>query len=196
MTPSALRPSVTRLVCLTGFMGAGKTTVGSLLARQLAWRFEDLDTHIENYTGMAIPAIFERLGEPAFRQIESEQLEVALARAAESQEALVLALGGGTYAQPGMVERLQAAGAVVIWIDCPVEQLLARCATMTNRPLFRDEPSFRQLLAARLPFYEQANHRIAAGDDPAKIVEYILALPPFGRWLGVGEECTSQRVKP
>jgi shikimate kinase len=196
MTPSALRPSVTRLVCLTGFMGAGKTTVGSLLARQLAWRFEDLDTRIENYAGLAIPAIFERLGEPAFRQIESEQLEVALARAAESHDALVLALGGGTYAQPSMVERLQSAGAVVVWIDCPVEQLLARCATMTNRPLFRDEPSFRKLLAARLPFYEQASFRVAGGDDPAKIVESILALPPFARWLGVGEECASQRVKP
>src|ERR1700674_68551 len=186
MTPSAMRPPVTRLVCLTGFMGAGKTTVGNLLARQLAWRFEDLDTRIENYTALAIPAIFERLGEPAFRRIESEQLEVALARAAESREALVLALGGGTYAQPGMVYRLRAAGAIVIWIDCPVEQLLARCAMMTNRPLFRDEPSFRDLLAARMPFYEQANHRMAGGDDPAKIVECILALPPFERWLGVG----------
>jgi shikimate kinase len=194
MTPSAKRPPVIRFVCLTGFMGAGKTTVGTLLARQLAWRFEDLDSHIENYTGLGIPAIFERLGEPAFRQVESEQLEVSLARAAESREGLVLALGGGTYAQPGMVERFRAAGAIVIWIDCPVEQLLARCAMMANRPLFRDEPSFRELLAARLPFYEQADHRIAGGDDSAKVVERILSLPPFGRLSGVRDEC--ERVKP
>src|SRR4051812_13911436 len=117
-------------------MGAGKTTVGVPLARQLAWRFEDLDTRIENYTGLNIPAMFERLGEPAFRQIESEQVDAALVRAAELREGLVLALGGGTYAQAGMVERLRSAGAVVIWIDCQVEQLLTRCATMANRPLF------------------------------------------------------------
>lgn len=179
-------------------MGAGKTTVGGLLARQLAWRFEDLDTRIEEYTGLNIPSIFERLGEPGFRKIESDQLEVALARAAESHEALVLALGGGTYAQSGMVERLRTAGATAIWIDCPVEQLLARCTTMANRPLFRDEPSFRALLAARLPFYEQADHRVVGGDEAAKVVERILSLPPFGRLPGVAEECASGpgRVKP
>ncbi len=187
---------MTRLVCLTGFMGAGKTTVGVPLARQLAWRFEDLDTLIESYTGLSIPVMFERLGEPAFRQMESEQLTLALGRAAESREGLVLALGGGTYAQPGMVERLRAAGATVIWIDCPVEQLLSRCATMANRPLFRDEPSFRQLLASRLPFYEQADHRVPGDDEPQKVVESILRLPPFGRLQGAAEECTAQRVKP
>lgn len=176
-------------------MGAGKTTVGTLLARQLAWRFEDLDTRIENYAGLGVPAIFERLGEPGFRQIESDQLDAALARTAESQEALVLALGGGTYAQSGIAERLRATGAVVIWIDCPVEMLLARCATMANRPLFRDEPSFRELLAARLPFYELADHRVAGGDEAQRVVERILALPPFGHLPGVAEECTS-RVKP
>ena len=177
-------------------MGAGKTTVGILLARQLAWRFEDLDTRIENYTGLGIPSIFERLGEPGFREIESTQLDAALARAAELREALVLALGGGTYAQSGMVERLRAAGAMVIWIDCPVELLLARCATMVNRPLFRDEPSFRGLLAARLPFYMQADYRVAGGDEGSKVVERILSLPPFGRLPGVAEECASERMKP
>jgi len=187
---------VTRLVCLTGFMGAGKTTVGVPLARQLAWRFEDLDTRIENYTGLTIPTIFERLGEPGFRQIESEQLEAALARATESRDGLVLALGGGTYAQGGMVERLRAAAALVIWIDCPVEQLLTRCATMANRPLFRDEPSFRQLLASRLPFYEQADHRVSGDEEPQKVVENILSLPPFGRLRADAEECASHRVKP
>ena len=186
---------MTRLVCLTGFMGAGKTTVGVPLARQLAWRFEDLDTRIENYTNLTIPAIFERLGEPAFRQIESAQLEAALARAAESRESLVLALGGGTYAQAGMVERLRSAAALVIWIDCPVEQLLARCTTMANRPLFRDEPTFRQLLASRLPFYERADHRVSGADEPQRVVENILSLPPFGRLRRDAEECAT-RVKP
>jgi shikimate kinase len=175
-------------------MGSGKTTVGLQLARQLAWRFEDLDTRIEEYSGLAISAIFERLGEPAFRQIESEQLDAALGRTAESREPAVLALGGGTYAQPGVVERLRASGAMVVWLDCPVELLLGRCLTVNNRPLFRDESSFRALLASRLPFYEQADHRVPGGDEPSRVVERILALPPFAERLpGFTEEFPSRR---
>jgi len=93
----------------------------------------------------------------------------------------VLALGGGTYAQPGMVERLREFGAAVIWLDCRVELLLSRCATMRNRPLFRDEASFRSLLAMRVPFYEQADYRVAGDDDPTRVVAQILALPPFAK---------------
>ena len=82
-------------------MGSGKTTIGTLLARQLAWRFVDLDDRIEEAAGLRIPEIFERLGEPAFRQVEADQLRAALGRASESKESMVLALGGGTYAQAG-----------------------------------------------------------------------------------------------
>lgn len=177
-------------------MGCGKTTVGLLLARQLAWRFEDLDAHIEQDAGLNIPTIFERFGEPAFRQLERRQLDILLAHTAGSREPLVLALGGGTYAQPGIAELLHAAGAMVIWLDCPVEQLLARCATMTNRPLFRDEPSFRQLLAARLPFYAQADQRVPGGEEPSRVVERILALPPFQRLPHVASNHSSRRAKP
>jgi len=178
-------------------MGSGKTTVGVLLARQLAWRFEDLDARIEQSAGLNISAIFERRGEAAFRQIEREQFENALGRVAESGEQIVLALGGGTYAQPGIVERLRAFGAAVIWLDCQVNVLLARCATMNNRPLFRDEATFRNLLAARLPFYEQADYRVAGEDDPAVVVARILALAPFAKRLTtLGEELSARRVKP
>src|SRR6202041_1132821 len=82
------------VICLAGFMGSGKTTVGTLLARQLAWRFVDLDERIEQSAGLTIPQIFERFGEPAFRQIEADQLRAALGRASELKEATVLALGG------------------------------------------------------------------------------------------------------
>ena len=176
-------------------MGCGKTTVGSLLARQLGWRFEDLDARIEERAGLSIPAIFEQMGEPAFRGIETKQLEAILGQAAESREPFVLALGGGTYAQPGTADRLRAAGAVVIWLDCPVELLLSRCATMTNRPLFRDELSFRNLLAARLPFYAQADHRVAGGGEPGRIVEEILALPSLQRLTGMRGESPLRQVK-
>lgn len=170
-------------------MGCGKTTVGSVLARQLAWRFEDLDARIEENAGLPIPAIFEGRGEAGFREIEREEFERALGRAEESREPVVLALGGGTYAQPGVAERLRSFGAVVIWIDCAPELLLTRCATVSNRPLFRDEASFRALLAARLPFYEMADYRVAGDDDPGQVTARILALPVFAKRLpSFGEE--------
>jgi shikimate kinase len=155
-------------------MGSGKTTVGTLLARQLAWRFVDLDERIEEAAGLTIPEIFERLGEPAFRQIEADQLRAALGRAAELKEGTVLALGGGTYAQPGCPEFLRATGVPVLWLDSPIETLLSRCMTMTGRPLFRDEASFRALYAQRLPSYQLADHRVDGSGEPAQVVAEIL----------------------
>ncbi|HXC86922.1 MAG TPA: shikimate kinase [Candidatus Cybelea sp.] len=155
-------------------MGSGKTTVGTLLARQLAWRFVDLDERIELSAGLAIPQIFERFGEPAFRQIEADELRAALGRAGELKEATVLALGGGTYAQPGCPEFLRNAGAPVLWLDSPIELLLARCMTMTGRPLFRDEASFRALYAQRLPSYQLADFRMDSSGDPTQVVAEIL----------------------
>jgi shikimate kinase len=167
-------PSRTQILCLAGFMGSGKTTVGTLLARQLAWRFVDLDDRIEQVASLTIPEIFERRGEAAFRQIEAEQLRTALGRAQELKESLVLALGGGTYAQAGAPEFLRAANVPVVWLDSPIEVLLARCMTMTGRPLFRDESSFRSLYALRLPSYQRADHRVDSSTEPAKVVAEIL----------------------
>lgn len=174
--PPFLRGSNARvqILCLAGFMGSGKTTVGTLLARQLAWRFVDLDDRIEESAGLAIPQIFERLGEPAFRQIEADQLRATLGRAFELKEGTVLALGGGTYAQPGAPEFLRAAGIPVVWLDSPIEVLLQRCMTMTGRPLFRDVDSFRELHAQRLPSYQQADHRIDSSGEPTAVVAEIL----------------------
>ena len=155
-------------------MGSGKTTVGTLLARQLAWRFVDLDDRIEKSAGLTIPQIFERFGETAFRQMEADQLRAALGRAAEFRESTVLALGGGTYAQPGCPEFLRQALVPVLWLDSPVEILLARCMTMTGRPLFRDESSFRALHAQRLPSYQLADFRVDSSGDPAQVVSEIL----------------------
>lgn len=157
-------------------MGSGKTTVGTLLARHLAWYFVDLDDRIEQAASLSIPQIFERLGEPAFRQMEADQLRAALGRAGESKESLVLALGGGTYAQPGCPDFLRAAGAPVVWLDAPIEILLTRCMTMSGRPLFRDEPSFRALFAQRLPSYQLADHRVDSSGEPAQVVGEVLRL--------------------
>jgi shikimate kinase len=163
------------MLCLAGFMGSGKTTVGTMLARQLAWRFVDLDDRIEAAAGMRISEIFERLGEPAFRQIEADELRAALGRVFELKESIVLALGGGTYAQAGAPEFLRNAGVLVVWLDSPVEILLSRCMTMSGRPLFRDESSFRALHAQRMASYQLADYRVDSAADPARVVAEILS---------------------
>jgi len=155
-------------------MGSGKSTVGSRLARQLGWHFVDLDERIEEAAGITIPQFFERHGEPAFRQLEAGQLRSALGRAIEQKESTVIALGGGTYAQPGAPEFLRNSGVPVIWLDTPLDVLLSRCMTMTGRPLFRDEASFRALYAQRLPSYQLADFRVDSSGDPAAVVAEIL----------------------
>ena len=160
-------------------MGSGKTTVGQLLARQLAWRFVDLDDRIEEAAGLKISEFFERHGEPSFRLLEAGQLRATLGRAQEMSESVVLALGGGTYAQPGAPEFLKSQAVPVIWLDSPIETLLARCMTMTARPLFRDEASFRTLHAQRVPSYRLADYRVDSGRDPNAVVADIFRLGLF-----------------
>jgi shikimate kinase len=162
------------ILCLVGFMGAGKSTIGTRLAQQLGWRFVDLDDRIEQAAGISIPEFFERYGEPAFRQLEADQLRTAIGRAVEFRESTILALGGGTYAQTGAPEFLRNAGIPVVWLDTTVEILLSRCMTMTGRPLFRDEASFRALHTQRLPSYQLADYRVDSSGDAAAVVAEIL----------------------
>ena len=168
-----------RLVCLTGFMGSGKSTVARLLARQIGWQYVDLDKLIAEATGATIPEIFAKLGEPAFRKIEHQQLEKTIGEAVAMQKSRIVSLGGGTTAQPDNVTLLRERGAALIWLHCPVEELLSRCAHITNRPLFRDEASFRRLYQERLPSYEIADHRVETNIEPLRVVEQILALGIF-----------------
>jgi shikimate kinase len=175
------------MVCLTGFMGSGKSTVGRLLASQLAWHFIDLDAEIEQHTGLQISQIFEQKGELVFRDIEHKCLTRALGWASEQDARVVLALGGGTFMQPRNAALIrnfgspQRSGVAMIWLDCPMEGLLQRCVLMGDRPLFRDEASFRKLYQERLPYYQQADYRIESSGEPIRVVEQILALGIFDR---------------
>jgi shikimate kinase len=185
------------MVCLTGFMGSGKSTVGRMLAAQLAWHFVDLDSDIERHTGLPIAQIFEQKGEPIFRDIEHECLTRVLGRASERDARVVLALGGGTFAQPRNaaliqnVDSPQRSGIAVVWLDCAIELLLQRCVLMGDRPLFRDEASFRRLYEERLPFYRQADYRIESGGESIRVVEQILALGIFDRSAHVSTDGTA-----
>jgi shikimate kinase len=175
------RARKTGLVCLAGFMGSGKSTVGRMLAAQTGCRFVDLDERIEEAAGISIREFFERHGEPPFRALEQETLERVLGEIAEAGGAAVVALGGGTFAQPQNQEVLRGAGAAVVWLDCPIEELIRRCATMTHRPLFRDEASLRQLYAQRLPSYQSADARVESAGGPREVIARILELDWFER---------------
>jgi shikimate kinase len=170
-----------KLVCLTGFMGSGKSTTARLLASQLGWAHTDLDKRITEATGASIPEIFARSGESEFRRIESEQLARIVAESVETQKARIVSLGGGTIAQPQNLKVLRENGAMLIWLHCPIEELLHRCAQITDRPLFRDEASFRRLYEERLPTYELADYRVESHLEPPRVVEQILALGIFPR---------------
>jgi shikimate kinase len=157
-------------------MGSGKSTVARLLARQIGWIHVDLDRRISDVTTLSIPEIFAQQGEPAFRQIEHEELEKSLGEATSLGRPTVISLGGGTTAQPANLALLERHGVTLVWLHCPVEELLQRCAHITNRPLFRDEASFRELYRQRLPFYEVAHYRVEGSTEPLRVVEQILAL--------------------
>jgi shikimate kinase len=173
-----------KLVCLTGFMGSGKSTTARLLASQLGWTHTDLDRRITETAGTSIPEIFGRRGESEFRTIESTQLARIMAEASETQKPRIVSLGGGTIAQPQNVQMLRDNGAVLIWLHCPIEDLLHRCAQITDRPLFRDEASFRRLYEDRLPGYQTADYRVESHVEPLRVVEQILALGLFP-WVAV-----------
>jgi shikimate kinase len=162
-------------IYLLGFMGSGKSTVGELLSQALRWPFVDLDTVIEAGQGLSISEIFERSGEPFFRQLERAALTEVL-----KTEPAVIALGGGTFAQEPNVELIRETGGATIWLDCSIESLRQRCSGMLNRPLFSDPESFERLLDYRLPYYRLAEFRVSTeGRGPREVTEEILGLRVF-----------------
>ncbi|HKF52930.1 MAG TPA: shikimate kinase [Candidatus Acidoferrales bacterium] len=165
-----------RLLALTGFMGCGKSTVARLLARQIGWIHSDLDKRIVTQASLTIPEIFAQLGEPAFRRIEHEELERILGEATATGKPTIVSLGGGTVAQSANTELLQKSGCATVWLQCSVEELIQRCSHITDRPLFKDEASFRQLYKERLPFYELARYRVESSVEPLRVVQSIIAL--------------------
>lgn len=165
-------------ICLVGFMGCGKSTVGRLLAGRLGWAFVDLDAEIERRSGVSIAEIFDGQGEARFRNLEHEALREQLSLALEGR-ARVLALGGGAFADERNRLRLELGG-VSIWLECPVEKLWPRVAALPHRPLARDREAFERLYQERLSQYRLADFTVAAGvDRPEEVVEAILSLPLF-----------------
>jgi shikimate kinase len=170
--PSLAPPHLRRLV-LTGFMGAGKSTIGRLLAARIDWSFLDLDAHLEARTGATIPQLFERHGEAHFRRLESSALASAL-----GQNHTVLALGGGTPEE--LTNRLlleQTPATFTIFLDAPFPTLFDRCMLQDiARPVLADPAAAQLRFQKRHPLYRRlANLTIDTADQtPEQTVEIIV----------------------
>jgi len=153
-------------------MGAGKSTVGRLLAEVLGWQFIDVDAEVERRTGRTIPEIFREDGETAFRGLEAGEAAAALTRSD-----VVIAPGGGWAMAAGAFDALPA-GSLVIWLRVTADEAVRRVRRDGRiRPLLEAaDPvgAASTLLAAREPFYARAELVIdTGGREPGSIVNEI-----------------------
>lgn len=160
-------------VFLVGPMGAGKTTIGKLLAQTLGYPFKDSDREIEARTGADIPWIFDVEGEEGFRDRE---VAVLADLAAQGQQ--VIATGGGIIMRPENRSCLKVTG-VVFYLTASIDQLLERTAKDKRRPLLQvsdPEARIRELVAIREPLYrEVATHVIDTNQRPPRQVAQEMA---------------------
>ncbi|RMJ01820.1 Shikimate kinase 1 [Marinobacter litoralis] len=144
--------SLPKRVVLVGPMGAGKSTIGRLLAKELGYRFLDSDRVIEERCGANIPWIFDVEGEGGFRQRETAMLDEMTV-----ESGVVLATGGGAVMRPENHPLLRK-NAVVVYLKTSIEQQVERTRKDRNRPLLQnDDPEgvLRKLFAIRDPLYTQ-----------------------------------------
>jgi shikimate kinase len=165
-------PALLRPVALTGFMGAGKSTVGPLLAERIPAPFHDLDRLIEGAAGTDIPTLFRREGEAGFRLREAR----ALTRMLDERPPAVWALGGGAVTDPGSCAVLRRAGARIVWIRVDWDTVRRRVSA-EGRPLLQGGPEAgARLWAEREAVYRRvADFAVDGTGDPARVAETIWA---------------------
>ena len=159
-------------VVLVGPPGAGKTTVGGLVADALGVPFRDVDADIEAVAGKPIPEIFVDDGEPHFRALEREAVVAALTGFDG-----VLALGGGAILAEGTRAALR--GHRVVYLETGLSDAVSRVGLGSGRPLLAINPraTLRHLLDQRRPLYEEvATHTVTtAGRTPEDVAGEVLA---------------------
>ncbi len=157
-----------RNIVLTGFMGTGKSSVGVELAKELGFRYCDLDSLISDEAGMTINRIFEQYGETHFRDMESSAIERI-----SSQENLVISSGGGAVIRGKNRELLRSSG-VMVNLQASAEEIYSRVHGDSSRPLLKNNMSLEKIgmmLREREPFYAEADLRI---DTTGKKVEDVV----------------------
>ena len=144
-------------IVLVGFMGTGKTAVGTRLAEMLCMRFIDTDDIIEEDSGISISRIFSEMGEEHFRNLESE----AVGKVCKLSQR-VIATGGGAVIRERNLQNLRSSG-LLFCLDATPEVIFQRTSQYTHRPLLQVEDPIgriRKMLRIREPFYSLADHRI------------------------------------
>jgi shikimate kinase len=156
-------------IILTGFMGVGKTSVGTRLAKDLAYTFVDTDTLIEADQKTTITEIFSTFGESSFRDIESRIIRQVL-----EDENQVVSTGGGAVIRDENRAAFKKAG-IVICLSARAEVIFDRIKHETHRPLLQiPDPlaKIRELLDSREKFYQQADFVI---DTSEKSVDEVIS---------------------
>ncbi|MDQ3257424.1 MAG: shikimate kinase [Acidobacteriota bacterium] len=160
-----------RRIIITGFMGAGKTTIANALARELGCEALDLDDVIVEVEGRNARTIIDEDGELPFREVETRALRELL----EHRTARVIALGGGAWT----IERNRALtdehACLTVWLDAPFDLCWQRIVRDTDRPFARDKQSAQTLFTTRQKIYRLADLRVDAGQGKSveRVVEEI-----------------------
>jgi shikimate kinase len=151
-------------IVLVGLMGCGKSRVGAELAKRLSLPFVDADKEIEKAAGMSIPDIFEKFGEPWFRDGERK----VMLRLLEGKR-VVVASGGGAFIQPEIRDAVKTQGRSV-WLRARLDTLVERVGRTDNRPLLRGvDPSVKlqSLMDTRYPVYAEADITVEVDGETA-----------------------------
>jgi len=156
-------------IFLCGFMGCGKSTIGEKLAKKLNCDFIDMDDYIEQQAGMKIPEIFEKFGEPHFRDLETQAVRDL------AQRSGVISCGGGAMLRDVNAEIARAHGYVVL-LDVPFRTCYFRIAD-SDRPIVRNNTrqQLEELYNKRYVIYKQhCTHTADASHSPSDGVSEIL----------------------
>ncbi len=165
---------MTARVLLIGMMGAGKSTVGAMLADRLGWPFLDSDWEIQRSTGSTVPQIFAERGEAAFRAEEARVLQ----QATTSLAPVVISVAGGAVLDPDNRRRIKAAG-LVVWLKAEVTTLASRVGSGQGRPLLGPDPAaaLGRLYPEREQIYSNLADVVVHVDEqaPGAVVDRIMA---------------------
>ena len=165
-------PFPDRAIVLVGLMGAGKTSVGRLLAARLGREFADADDEVAAAAGCSVEDIFSRYGEAAFRDGERRVMARLLGR-----RRAVIAAGGGAFNDPGTREAVRREG-VSVWLRADLDLLLGRVSRRGGRPLLaagNERAVLERLMAERAPFYAEADVTVDVGSEsPRATMDRVL----------------------